>query len=162
MFKQWFLPLNKLLGNRLGILIRIATPFIFMFVLVISVGLSFFLLGPFSALIFMLGVFASGFVNLAIIATFVGFALFSLASISMKSSWIEVGSTLRSHFWRCIALYAFGAISAVSIIDFSFPSYRNPGIGGAWVTIILFSSLAGIVADIIFISAARNRVCEST
>lgn len=144
------------------LLIFIGTPILYLFILAISTALSILMFEPSVSLIGGITIFGAGDVNAAIIATVVDIFLFSLTATLLKSSWKRLELTLKSHLWRCFALYLLSAYLAFSILNFLLPSYKNPGIGGLWAVTILFSALAGILADRIIIPVAVKRTYDVT
>ncbi|WP_143186951.1 hypothetical protein [Microbulbifer donghaiensis] len=142
--------------------IKIATPLLYFIVLLISMGLSVFLIGPAAHFWGGYSLFGNGDVTLAVNGLIVGFVLIALTAKMVKAQWIDLVAPIWGHLWRCGALYGVGLVTLVGIYKFAFPVYKNPGIGGAWMVAACFSSIAGIIADKVIIRGVAVQSSEPT
>lgn len=141
----------------MSLLLRICSPFFYFLVLFVAMILAIGLIDPSVKIIGGYTFFGNRDINLAITGLFSGFTLFAMMSLAIKSVWVKSGSPLWGHFWRCCPLYVIAVFAGLGILSFTYPTYRNPGIGGAWVAAAFFSSVAGILADCIFSRAPRGQ-----
>lgn len=142
--------------------IKAVTPFLYFLVLCFSMVLSILLIGPAAYIWGGYTLFGNGDVTLAVNGLIVGFVLFALTAKLLKSQWIDLEVPVWGHLWRCGALYGIGLITIVGIYKFTFPVYRNPGIGGAWMVAACFSSIAGIIVDKVVVRGAPLRSSKPT
>ncbi|MFT7289100.1 MAG: hypothetical protein ACI87W_003227 [Halieaceae bacterium] len=130
-------------------LYRLVSPIPYLVTLIAAVVLSVLL---FDASVSMIGNrslgAASGVLNVLVNAVVVGLAIFLAASLTIGKWCMRWTPGIIGHLWRCIFLYGFFAICLVSIVGFTVPSYRNPGIGGFYAVTIFISSLCGIAIDL--------------